>query len=404
VFIELPAGKHCHSRDLDLEDVARRGFSQKDADKFTLLAGDILVERSGGGPGQPVGRVVTLACDLPGAAFSNFVQLLRVDKEVMNPDYVAWCLYRLHASGIVERLQHQTTQMRNLDFRDYLQVDLPRPCPDEQQAIADSLRLVDESIRAATAEFTNALRLKTALLQQLFTKGQPGRHQQFKQTKLGEIPEEWEVLKLKKCGKWGTGGTPDRENKSFWNGTIPWVKSGEVNYCLIKDSEENITDAGAASINGDLLPAGTLLIAMYGAGITRGKAALLGTDAYVNQAIAFFKGDNLTDNEWRLYWFERNYERVRAFAGGSNQDNLSLYLLKNIEIARPKPPEQVYSVNLLKSASGTIAALQSKIEALQRLKSSLLQNLLTGRIRLRGIATAAIEGQEMVRLVAGALG
>jgi type I restriction enzyme S subunit len=371
------------SRELDLGDVALRGFSKKDADKFTLLAGDILLERSGGGPGQPVGRVVRLDRDLPGSAFSNFVQLLRVDKEVLNPDYVAWCLYGLHASGIVERLQHQTTQMRNLDFRDYVRVHLPRPSPEEQQWIADSIWLVDDSIRSATTELEKARRLKTALLQQLFTRGQPGRHQRFKQTKLGEVPEEWEILELKKCGKWGSGGTPDRANKAFWNGTIPWVKSGEVDYHLIEDSEEKITDAGAASVNGELLPVGSLLVAMYGAGITRGKAALLATRAYVNQAIAFFQGDGRTDNEWLLYWFERNYERVRAFAGGSNQDNLSLYLLKNVQMARPVPPEQAEIINLLKSASGTLVAIDGKIEALKRLKCSLLQNLLTGRTRLR---------------------
>ena len=68
-----------------------------------------------------------MAKDLDGFGFSNFVQLIRVDPGKMNPEFVGWCLYRLHQSGIVERLQHQTTQMRNLDFQDYLRVRLPRP-------------------------------------------------------------------------------------------------------------------------------------------------------------------------------------------------------------------------------------------------------------------------------------
>jgi type I restriction enzyme S subunit len=166
------------------------------------------------------------------------------------------------------------------------------------------------------------------------------------------------------------------------------VKSGEVNYRPIQDTEEKITAAGARSINGELLPAGTLLVAMYGAGVTRGRVALLKVPAYINQALAFFKNDGDTNSEWLSYWFERNYERVRAFAGGSNQDNLSLYLLKNIEIARPKASEQVEIVEILKSASELTAAVEGKVVALERLKRSLLQNLLTGRIRLPEAATA----------------
>src|SRR5207302_5638891 len=98
------------SRRLDLNDVASRYFSISQAERFKLRAGDILVERSGGGPTQPVGRVVVLDDDLPGFGVSNFVQLVRVDGQIIDPDYVGWCLYRLHQSGVIERLQHQTTQ------------------------------------------------------------------------------------------------------------------------------------------------------------------------------------------------------------------------------------------------------------------------------------------------------
>jgi type I restriction enzyme S subunit len=242
--------------------------------------------------------------------------------------------------------------------------------------------LLDESISTARCELKAANRLKKGLMQQLFTKGILGRYREFKMTKIGEVPEEWDVIKLKKCGKWGTGGTPDRDNKAYWNGMIPWIKSGEVNYHIIYDSEEKITEAGAASINGELLPCGTMLVAMYGAGVTRGKTALLGFPAYINQAIAYFRGDEQTDNQWLQYWFERNYERVRTLAGGANQDNLSLYLLKNIEIARPEKKEQSEIVELLKHASDYNDAIFAKINSLQHLKHSLLQNLLTGKVHV----------------------
>lgn len=303
-----------------------------------------------------------------------------VPKDEVDSDFLYYLL--TFCQPIIERFGAGTTFM-SVTRRDIKDIRFVMPTEPEQRNISSVLIKLDDAIDVARQELEKAHRLKTSLLQQLFTRGQPGRHLRYKQTKLGEVPEEWDVLKLKKCGKWGTGGTPDRDNKALWGGTIPWVKSGEVDYQLIEDAEEKITEEGAASINGGLLPSGTLLVAMYGAGITRGKAALLGIPAYVNQAIAVFERDNQTDNEWLLYWFERNYDRVRAFAGGSNQDNLNLYLLKNIEIARPKPPEQMEIAHLLRSASVTVNAINHKIEALRRLKNSLLQNLLTGKTRLQ---------------------
>jgi type I restriction enzyme S subunit len=281
------------------------------------------------------------------------------------------------------RLAAGTTFME-VSRREIRRVNVCVPsAPAERAAIGRIGAAADDALEIAKSKLNAAQRLKTALMQQLFSDGVPGRHARFNETKLGRIPEGWEVLKLKKCGVWGSGGTPDRDNKAFWGGTIPWIKSGEVDYRPITDTDEKITEVGAVSINGELLPVGTLLIAMYGAGVTRGKAALLGIRAYINQAIAFFKGNEQTDNEWLLYWFERNYERVRTLAGGANQDNLSLYLIKNLEIARPRREEQSQIVSILNDSSNVISTSAAEILALDRVKRSILQNLLTGRVRVR---------------------
>jgi len=297
-----------------------------------------------------------------------------------NADYLYYLLRLIRP--ILERFGAGTTftSITRRDFRD-IRIALPKPV--EQGLIAKVLICADDAISDAETRLAAVLRFKAALSQQLFARGIPGRHHLTKETRVGVIPTTWEVTKLKKCGEWGSGGTPDRENLNFWGGTIPWVKSGEVNYRLISETEERITEAGAASINGELLGRGTLLVAMYGAGVTRGKAALLGVDAYVNQAIAYFKGNEDTDNEWLLYWFERHYEIVRTLASGANQDNLSLYLIKNLYIARPPREEQTVIVFLLRKASEAIATAEEAISALKCLKLSLCRNLLTGKVRVR---------------------
>jgi len=265
---------------------------------------------------------------VPLATNQGFASL--VPKENTDPRFLFYLAQTL--KPVFSRLAAGTTFIE-VSRREIRHVNVCIPSnPEESASLGQILTFADEAILRAEAKLSASRCIKTALMQRFFSRGIPDRHSRFQQTKLGEIPESWEVLKLKKCGEWGSGGTPDRENKEFWGGTIPWVKSGEINYRPITDTEEKITDAGAASVNGELLAPGTLLIAMYGAGVTRGKTAILAVRAYVNQAIGFFKGNEQTENEWLLYWFERNYERVRTLAGGANQDNLSLYLLKNLGV------------------------------------------------------------------------
>jgi len=132
---------------LSIENAAPRGFSAKKAADLELLANDLLLERSGGGPDQPVGRVVLVRTDLPGYGFSNFMLRLRAKDGAIDPRFLYYCLFEVHRSGVVERLQLQTTQMRNLDYRDYLRIYVPVPEPAEQRLIADVLDDADRLLQ-----------------------------------------------------------------------------------------------------------------------------------------------------------------------------------------------------------------------------------------------------------------
>jgi type I restriction enzyme, S subunit len=184
---------------LNFGDVALRYFGSNKGQTLELREKDILLERSGGSPTQPVGRVGFITQNLPAYWFSNFVQLLRPEASKIDPEFLGWLLLELNRCGLVERLQYQTTQMRNLDYRDYLRVYLPLPDPLEQETIACVLKTANELLAAAETKLLAARRVKAALLQELFVRGIPGRHTRFKQTKIGEVPEEWEVLPLGTC-------------------------------------------------------------------------------------------------------------------------------------------------------------------------------------------------------------
>ncbi len=367
---------------INMGDVATRYFPQEKAEQFGLKKGDLLVERSGGGPDQPVGRIGFIDQEMPGATVSNFVQVLRPDPDKVDATFLGWALFELQRTGIIERVQQQSTQMRNLNWRDYQRLLLPWPEIEEQRRIAAALKLVDAAINTARAELDATREIKRSLLCGLLERGLPGQHSEIVETKQLTYPADWKLTKLKKCGVWSAGGTPDRETVSYYEGAIPWVKSGEVNYSTITETEEHLSDEGANQTTCGVLPIGTLLIAMYGAGVTRGRVALLGVEASTNQAVASFNGHEGVENEFIYYWFERNYQRVRAWAAGSNQDNLSGFLLKSLPIAMPDHDEQIEIVKPLKAADAAIRAVDQRIESLQRMKCSLLQNLLTGKIRI----------------------
>jgi type I restriction enzyme, S subunit len=123
---------------LNLHKLTHRKLEERDAVRKLLAAGDILLEKSGGGPKQPVGRVCFFEGDRQPHTFSNFIARLRATHEAV-PKYLFYFLRHFHATGKTEGYQKQTTGIRNLEFKRFLDIELPLPPLDEQQRIVDIL-------------------------------------------------------------------------------------------------------------------------------------------------------------------------------------------------------------------------------------------------------------------------
>ena len=154
---------------LDVSDVAQRALAPERAEALALRAGDILLERSGGGPKQPVGRVGFIDHDMSRHAFSNFIHLLRPNPRRIHPRYLGWLLWAVNRSGRILRLEQQTTQMRNLNFREYLLMPLPVPPRPEQEGIAEMLDAIEASAERARRVVAESGHLKAVLSRDLFT-------------------------------------------------------------------------------------------------------------------------------------------------------------------------------------------------------------------------------------------
>ena len=124
------------------------------------------------------------------------MQRLRPDGRKCHGKFLAYELWKFHSSGGTESLQQATTGIRNLQYRDYLSRQLTLPPLSEQRKIAAILSSVDDAIEATQAVIDQLQVVKKAMMAELLTRGLPGRHTRFKQTEIGEVPEQWEVVTL----------------------------------------------------------------------------------------------------------------------------------------------------------------------------------------------------------------
>lgn len=146
----------------------------------------------------------------------------------------------------------------------------------------------------------------------------------------------------------GSGGTPSRNKPSFYDGNIPWIKTGEVNNDVILDTEEKISDDAVRNSNAKIYKAGSIIMAMYGQGKTRGRTAKLGIDASTNQACAVMSGfSNEIYPDYLWVYLMGEYNHIRPLATGNNQPNLSIEKIKNYEIVIPPYLKQIEIANYI---------------------------------------------------------
>jgi len=206
----------------------------------------------------------------------------------------------------------------------------------------------------------------------------------YKQTEVGVIPDGWGVKRLGEIASVSAGGTPSRTNAHYWNGDIPWVTTSELDFYKIKHAEQFITKEGLKNSATRLLPPGTLLMALYGQGKTRGKIGLLGIEATTNQACAAISLNRSVASDFIFHFLASRYEAIRNLSNIGNQENLNGKIVKSIPIPLPPAPEQRAIAEALSDADALLGGLDRLIAKKRDLKQAAMQQLLTGQTRLPG--------------------
>lgn len=170
-----------------------------------------------------------------------------------------------------------------------------------------------------------------------------------------ELPHMWEWVTIDALASVGSGTTPSRDNAAFFEGgAIPWVTSGETGQPFIRQTEQHVTDAALTQTSLTIYPVGTLVIAMYGQGKTRGQISELCIPATTNQACAaiVLVESSMAHKDYVKLVFEKSYDEIREFSAGGAQPNLNVGKVKATVIPLPPLSEQsriVFRVNELRS-------------------------------------------------------
>jgi type I restriction enzyme S subunit len=331
-----------------------------------------------------IGRVATLGVD----ACHNEAIIAIYPRADVDQRYLGYFLsqvrYELHQD---RQIKGHTLNRDKID-----RIPIVLPPIEEQRAIADLLDLIRDARRVNELQMTNAERLKHAAASSLFKRGL--RNEPQRETALGPVPESWGVSSIGDHFGVVSGGTPSRANREYWYaGTIPWVKTTEVNYGVIRSVEEHITELGLQKSAAKILPAGTLLMAMYGQGVTRGKVAILGLDAAFNQACAAMRpSDDVVDPNYLFHFLSYRYEEIRRLAHGGQQQNLNLDIVRDLQIAFPEDPsEQRQIVKILDAIDLKLDLHARKGILLDDLFAVSLDSLMAGETNVRGLSAIAFE-------------
>lgn len=261
------------------------------------------------------------------------------------------------------------TQLKQLKFRN---VELK-----EQVTIVKALSDIDSLISSLQKLIEKKKAIKQGAMQELFTgkKRLPGFYGKWKHGVWKDV-----------LAGFYSGATPYRGRADYYKGNIRWVSSGELNYNIIKDTIEHISEKAKNETSLVVHPAGTFLMAITGleAAGTRGSCAILGKDATTNQScMAIYGTDKMVIPYLYHYYLLNGEELAFQYCQGTKQQSYTAAIVKELPIYYPCDiVEQQAIAQVLSDMDSEIEQLEKKLAKYQQIKQGMMQELLTGQIRL----------------------
>jgi len=245
---------------LDFTKLTFRTIESRKRESKLLQSGDILLEKSGGGPTQPVGRVCLFRGDIQAHSFGNFIARLRPSGTIL-PEYLFYYLWQFHATGLTNQYQKQTTGIRNLEFKRYLTIQVPVPPLPEQRRIVDVLARAEGIVRLRREAQQKAAELIPTLFLDLF--GDPATN-----------PKHWPVEPLNEVAQVISGIAKGRKLDESESVELPYMRVANVKDGYLDLAEIKTIAIKKAEVAKLFIEPGDLLMTEGGDPDKLGRAAL----------------------------------------------------------------------------------------------------------------------------------
>lgn len=320
----------------------------------------------------------------------------RVIREMARSQYIA---------ALAKGIRQRSTDFRYATFADQL---LPLPPSDEQEAISRFLirfeRKGNRLIRAKQRLIALLNEQKQAIIRRAVTRGidPDGPLKPSGVEWLGDVPAHWSVWKIGHFARVGNGSTPSRGNNSYWTESgYPWLNSSAVNEGRIVAAKQFVTEHALAECHLPRVKPGSILVAITGQGKTRGTAAVLATEATINQHVAFITITKaLVDTEYLFTALTAAYQPLRSLSDGtgSTKGALTCGDIKHFKIPVPPPEEQRSTVQFVRDRvsqlDATIASTQREVDLIREYRTRLIADIVTGKLDVRGVAVPEVDDAE----------
>lgn len=357
-------GKHISKNQLDLSDPDYISWEKYyESPEIMVHKGDIVLAQRG-----TLGTSAIISTEIGPATINPSLVLL--NKIICNNKYLSYTLQ----SERVQRVIQQSNGLTSIPMLSQKQIesfDILYPHISEQHRIASALTSIDNLISSLDKLIEKKKNIKQGTMQQLLTgkKRLKGFSEPRVDKKLGEIA----IM--------NSGGTPTSSNSNYYGGTIQFLSIGDMTSYgkYIKSTEKTITESGLNNSSARIFPAGTLMYAMYA---SLGKCSITTIETAISQAILGFKLSNNIDRDYLYYYFCFIEDKVKSLGQTGTQSNLSRSIVEDFTLSIPSIAEQKDIASVLTSIDDEISSLEAKKAKYEAVKQGMMQQLLTGRIRL----------------------
>lgn len=325
--------------------------------KYILEDGDLLMSHINSM--QYLGRTV-LYVKQPNETIIHGMNLLRLKarRDVINPSYARYCFYGHKFRSQIGNITKKSVNQASFAVKDLKQIKIDIPALDEQIKIAGILDKLQKLIDMRNEELEAFDNFVKSRFIELF--GDPVYNTKNNKKKT-----------LEQIGKWASGGTPSRNNGSYFEGTIDWYSAGELNSLYLNNSIEKITDEAINCSSAKLFPAGSMLVGMYDTAAF--KMGILKKTSSCNQACACVIPNENINIIWLYYELYLMKEYFLSQRRGVRQKNLNLGMIKKFEIPVSKNEDQLIFADFVAQTDKSKLAVQKSLDELETIKKSLMQ-------------------------------